>query len=192
MQCLHRISDDWINDGHKIIDLLGRFSRTLSSTNDWQCPLILEFGDCNESGFLPLSSHGHSFGLRQYTLAIGNLVTAYRILDQLLPDHTGYALYIEPPQDVKERFDILLVKGNAGREFHSPAIEHHIDIANCIIDNLSERGVQVRGQRWFILLQDINTGLERTGKDALGFCIEEIKKRGLEVIHPWVIAALDN
>ncbi|EWG53222.1 hypothetical protein FVEG_11696 [Fusarium verticillioides 7600] len=197
MQCLHRISDDWINDGHKLTDLLRRFSQTLSSTNDWQCSLILEFGDFSESGFLPLSSSMEGFDTRQHTLAIGNLVTAYRLLDQLLSDRTGYALDVEPPQDAKERFEVLLIRVNADppgsdRKFFSPAIEYHLDIANCIRDSLSERDVQIREQRWSVLLQNINAGLEWIGEDLLGYCIREINKRGLELIHPWVNAVIHS
>ncbi|KAF5643152.1 hypothetical protein F52700_2867 [Fusarium sp. NRRL 52700] len=110
MQCLHRISNDQINDGHKIIDLLRRLGHTLSSTDDWQCPLVLEYGVSDDSGFLPKISEEYNFGFRQYTLAIGNFVTAYRLLGQRLPYLVGCALHIQPPKDAKGHFQIVLVK----------------------------------------------------------------------------------
>ncbi|KNB13429.1 hypothetical protein FOXG_12934 [Fusarium oxysporum f. sp. lycopersici 4287] len=197
MQCLHRVHLEWRDDGHKITDLLRRFSHTLSSTNDWQCPLILEFGVRDDSGFLPLSSEGYNFSFRQYTLAIGNFVTAYRLLGQLLPDRVGCALHIQPPQDAKERFEIVLIRDNkdplgSDIEFFSPATEYHRDIAKCIKESLSEHDDRVREQGWSALLQKINTGLECIGKDIAGYCIKEVNKRGLQLIHPWVNAVIVN
>jgi hypothetical protein len=112
MQCLHRIQGEWSHDGQKVTDLLRRFSHTLSSTNDWQCPLILEFGARSYSDFLLQSSDGYDFAFQQYALVIGNFVTAYRLLGQLLPDWIGCALHIQPPQDAKERFEIVLIGDN--------------------------------------------------------------------------------
>ncbi|KAF4333082.1 small s [Fusarium beomiforme] len=112
MQCLNRIPNDWSNDRHKIIDLLRRFSHTLSSPSDWQRPLVLEYGVSDDLGVLPKSGEGYNFGFRQYTLAIGNFVTAYRLLGQRLPDLVDCALHIRPPQDAKERFEIVVNRCN--------------------------------------------------------------------------------
>ncbi|ENH67110.1 hypothetical protein FOC1_g10002742 [Fusarium oxysporum f. sp. cubense race 1] len=197
MQCLHRIHGEWSDDGQKVADLLRRFSHTLSSMNDWQCPLILEFGARICSDFLPQSSDGWDFRFRQYTLVIGNFVTAYRLLGQLLPDWGGCALHIQPPQDAKERFEIVLIGDNkdplgSDRKFFSPAIEYHRDIAKCIEESLSERDDRVREQGWSALLQKMNTGLECIGKDKARYCIKEVNKRGLQLIHPWVNAVIVN
>ncbi|KAF5693148.1 hypothetical protein FDENT_2290 [Fusarium denticulatum] len=109
MQCLHGTSNDWSNGGHKIIDLLRHLSHSLSLTDDWQCPLVLEYGVSDDLGDLPITSEGYNFGFRQYTLAIGNFVTAYRLLGQRLPDLVGCALP-QPPKDAKGRFEIVLVR----------------------------------------------------------------------------------
>lgn len=191
MQCLRRTQGEWSQDGQKVTDLLHRFSHTLSSTDDWQYPLILEFGARVHSDFLPQSSDGCDFAFRQYSLVISNFATAYRLLGQLLPDRVGCALHIQPPQDAKERFEIVLIRGDkdplgSDREFFSPATEYHRDIAKCIRESLSERDDRSA------LLQKINTGLECIGKDKAGYCIKEVNKRGLQLIHPWVNAVIYN
>lgn len=195
MQCLHRLHDEWSNDGQRIAGLLRRFGHTLSPTH-WQCPLILEFG-VDKFGFVPISSEGFNFGYSQYTLAIGNFVTAYHLLGQVLLDQVGCVLHVQPPQDAKERFEILLIRGNAGpqdsgREYFSPATEYHMDITNCIKESLSEGDAQIRETRWSVMLQNSNAGLEWVGHDTLGYCTREVNKRGLELIHPFVIAPLEN
>ncbi|CVL05373.1 related to small s protein [Fusarium mangiferae] len=196
MQCLCLLHDEWTEDGHKITDLLHRFGRTLSPM-DWLCPLILEFGVDHKIDFISINSEGEFFGLWQYTLAIGNFVTAYHLLGQLLPDRVGCALHVQPPQDAKERFEILSVRHdadslNGDKEFFSPATEYHLDIANCIKESLLERDAQIRQQKWSLLLENIETGLEWIGKDTLGYCIREVNKRGLELVHPWVNVVIDD
>ncbi|KAF5709169.1 hypothetical protein FGLOB1_6035 [Fusarium globosum] len=190
MQCLDRLSGDWSDDVHIMTYLLRRFSKTLSSINDWHCPLILEFGVRVGFGFHPRSSKGYNFSCRQYTLAIGNFVTAYRLLGQLLLDEEGCALHVQPPQDAKERFEILLI--SSGTKLVSPATEYHLDIANCIEESLSEHNDQIIEKRWSVLLQNIETGLECIGKDTLGYCIREVNKRGLELVHLWVNAVIED
>ncbi|KAF5633316.1 uncharacterized protein FTJAE_7213 [Fusarium tjaetaba] len=147
MQCLHGISTDWSNDRHKIIDLLHRFSHTLSLPSDWQRPLVLEYGVSDDLSVLPKSGEEHEFGFRQYTLAIGNFVTAYHLLGQRLPDLVGCALHIRPPQDAKGRFEIIVNRLNEDSSdgdkdsFHLQEVIIGVrDIADCIKENLPESG----------------------------------------------------
>ncbi|KAF5983501.1 hypothetical protein FCOIX_3232 [Fusarium coicis] len=195
MESLTRVPDEWRRDVHRVTDLLRRIGHTISLTDDWQSTLILEFGSFPNFGILPMTSDHAEFFSKTYTLAICNFVTAYHLLGQLLPDHAGYALHVEPPQDAKERFEVLLIRGNAdppdsGREFFSVATEYHLDIANYIKENLSERDLRIIEQRWSVLLENINAGLRWTSKDTMGYCIKEIRKRGLELIHRWVNAVI--
>ncbi|KAF4946664.1 hypothetical protein FGADI_11012 [Fusarium gaditjirri] len=197
MQCISRVYHDWVEGRVKITDLLHRFSHTLSSMNDWQCPLILEFGIDRFLGFVPISSAGGNLDFQQYTLVIGNFATAYRLLGQLLPGLVGYDLHFEVPQDAKDRFEILLITGNGDSpgshgELFSPATEYHWDIAKYIKRELYEHDVRVIKQRWSVLLQKIDSGLERIGKDEIGYCIKEVNKRGLDLIHPWVNAVVED
>ncbi|KAF5702773.1 hypothetical protein FMUND_13328 [Fusarium mundagurra] len=195
MESFTRVYREWGRDVHRVTDLLRRIGHAISLTDDWQSPLILEFGNVSDSGILPMSRDMPLFFSNQYTLAICNLVTAYHLLGQLLPDLVGCALHVEPPQDAKERFEVLLIRGNTDplnrdRKFFSVATEYHPDIANYIKESLTEKYVRVTELRWPFLLQDIKTGLKWTGKDTLGYCIKEISKRGLELIHPWVNAVI--
>lgn len=195
MQCVSRITDEWSHDGHKITDLLRRIGHTLSPA-DWQCPLILELGVIDELASFSLSSDLRYCSVGHHTVVIGNFVTAYRLLGQLL-QQIGCALLVQPPRYAKERFEILLITGNAdpparGTGYFSPAAGYHMDIAICIKEILSERNLQVIEKRWSLLLHHINAGLKWVGKDRVGYCMKEVNRRGLELIHPWIIAALDN
>ncbi|CVK97791.1 hypothetical protein FPRO06_09066 [Fusarium proliferatum] len=197
MESLTRVNDEWRRDVHRVTDLLRRIGHTISLTDDWQSTLILEFGSIPYLGILPMTSDFPRFSSGTYALAICNFVTAYRILGQLLPDLGGYALHVQTPQGAEERFEILLIKGDADpldidQPFFSPATEYHMDIANCIKGSLLERDAQIRQQKWSVLLQNIKTGLEWIGKDTMGYCIRELNKRGLDLVHPWVNAVIED
>ncbi|KAF4429670.1 small s [Fusarium acutatum] len=195
MQCLYRLEVEWHDDWDEITDLLHRFSRTLSSMSDWQSPLFLKF--VGYSGYCQIRDVEDSF--QHYTFAIGNFVTAYRMLGQLLgdaiQDEMVYAL--QPPQDAEDRFDVLLIEGNADhlgndRKFFSPATEYHLDIANCIKESLSSRHLCFIEQRWAVLFRDISTGLQWVGQYPFEYCIKELNKRDLELIHPWANVVIDS
>ncbi|RYC83401.1 hypothetical protein BFJ63_vAg13725 [Fusarium oxysporum f. sp. narcissi] len=90
---------------------------------------------------------------------------------------------------LQSKFAQLHVDDASRRGFRA---KYHWDIAKCIKESLSERDDQVRKQGWSALLQKINTGLEWIGKDNAGYCIQEVNKRGLQLIHPWVNAVIVN
>ncbi|KAF5600440.1 hypothetical protein FPANT_2396 [Fusarium pseudoanthophilum] len=184
MQCLERVPDDW--SGDSVTGLLRRFSKTLLSANDWECQLIMEFGFLGQK-FVPLSSDGCHVDFVQYTLAISNFVTAYRLLGQLLPG----ALQVQPPQGAEERFEVLLIRSIGdplitGGQYFSPGEAYYMDIADYVKKNMLDDDVKVTRKNWSALFEKIDEGLAQIGKDTIGYCLTEINNRNLELVHPWV------
>lgn len=193
IRCLFTISFNANEECQVVLDLLSRFRNTLFSTDDWEYPFVLNFGDDVMSEFGPKEIYFHEFESHT-TVAIVNFVTAYRILGRLVQERLCCTLHTQAPQGTSERFEIVLIGGKKksrwgfAEEMFSPAIEFHNDIAAHLENTLfgmhtrEKRGKREEARRVF--LHSISSGLTSVD-DGMGYCIRELAKRGLEFPHPW-------
>lgn len=175
-------------------DLLGRFSQTLSSVEDWQHHFALTFGDDAWYGFSPLGLYGPQHSEDKVIVAIANFVTAYRILGRLLQDRFCCTLNYQVPEDAGERFEMILIGADRTsscyhQQMFSPTTEYH-DVLSAQLEEFlfkmhTEEYFEHRRESWRGLLQIISENLTFVGNGSIGCCIREFAKRGLEFSHPW-------
>ncbi|KAG5660368.1 hypothetical protein KAF25_002974 [Fusarium avenaceum] len=192
IQCLFSISMPDIAEWQVVLDLLNRFRNTLSSTDDWEYPFMLKFGQSFWGEVSLLGLYRYGFGSHT-TMAIVNFVTAYRILGRLVQERLRCTLYTQAPRGSRERFEIVLISGEVDgfgycNEMFSPAIEFHDDIAahleNTLFGTHARSREENRKEAWQVYLQSIRSGLTLVD-DGMEYCIRELAKRGSEFPYPW-------
>jgi hypothetical protein len=191
IQCLFTISIHGNAECQVVLDLLNRFRNTLSSIDDWEYPVILNFGDFVDE-FGPKKLYFHDFESHT-TVAIVNFVTAYRILGRLVQDRLRCTLHTQAPAGTSEQFEIVLIgskktRGDCPEEMFLPATEYHDGIVahleNTLFGMHTDEKTEERTEAWRAFLQSISSGLTLVD-DGMGYCIRELAKRGFEFPHPW-------
>lgn len=95
------------------LELLSQMSDTLLLAEDWHHPLLLEFhAEHRSTNSFILLRNESSYSFKhhgQIAVVVGNFVTAYRLLDEVLLKHSFGTLDVQMPQSVNYRFEVILV-----------------------------------------------------------------------------------
>ncbi|KAF4964560.1 hypothetical protein FSARC_7519 [Fusarium sarcochroum] len=167
------------------IELLRRFNLALLSTDDWQYPLKLEFQAFDPGSFSLTITDGWGYLRDGHTLVIGNFVTAYRLLGDLLLDRLDQTLDIQVSGGVESRFDLVLIAVEDA--YYKPVTKkYRSQIRDFIQEALYDHDERMAKNALSDFVQYISDGLEPVDHDhVVEYCTHELRKGGLEFIPSW-------
>jgi hypothetical protein len=186
------------------MDLLVQLSETFLLEEDWQHRFLLVFEAGNRYGnpfqFFPIQECFDS-GCHYALVAVG-FATTYRVLNELLSEHSLGTPDVQVPRGVNSCFDIILVADTYGPstdsgmpsvDFYTPGTRFHDQIEHLLRIRLPKPKGLGGERSWPEMLKCPGTELSPIdASQAFSYVMDALKERGIDLLLPDSLMWLKN